>query len=897
MRLPLVIVSLAALATGILYPRPTAGSDLPSTVPSSLDTVGATRLLNRQPGFFVPNLGQWEHPAKFVHRSGPMTLLLKDRGWVIDLVERPVEPEAKPHASQHTTPGDGEVEQKIRGVALQMTFEGDGHVPEIVGEKKFTGHHNYLLGNDESRWRTGVPLYGSVRYENLYPGIDLRLREANGVPEYDLLLAPGADLVAVTVHVEGGQGLSIASDGSLVIETVLGPLTQSVPKTWQVGADGRKREVACHFTLLGADRFGFAAPGWGGDTTLTIDPGLIWSTFFGGNGYDSATALSVAASGVVTVAGWVLLSSNFPTTPGAYDTTYNGGGNLGYDAFVSRLDPSKTRTAQLVYSTFLGGNDHDIARALSVDASGVVTVAGDTRSTNFPTTSGAYGTTYNGGGRFGYEVFVSRLDPNKTGTAQLDYSTFLGGSMDDEWVHALCVAASGVVTVAGMAVSTDFPTTSGAYGTTHNGGSSDAFVSRLDPSKTGSAQLLYSTFLGGSGNDHAQALFVATSGVVTVAGWTASTDFPTTSGAYDTTHNGPGVSPSDAFVSRLIPSPVGSAGLIYSTFLGGIGGEDASGLSVDVSGVVTVAGNTSSANFPTTNGAYDTNHNGNWDGFVGRLDPSKTGTAQLVYSTFLGGSGQDFVRSLAVDSSGVVTVAGGTRSLNFPTTSGAYDTTFGCPPFGSGDDAFASRLDPSKTGTAQLVYSTFLGGTGSDAALGLFVDASGVVTLSGNTSSANFPTTNGAYDTTYNAVAPFYFGDAFVSRLSMGVALYGDVHAIPITTGGTQKLTVNAGKRHANRLYWIFGSMTGTNPGVNLLGVHIPLNPDPYTDVAIATVNTTVFTNFRGTLDSNGLATGSFNVPATLPLPAGFTFHHAYVVYDASGKFYMASNAVPLRLK
>ncbi len=131
----------------------------------------------------------------------------------------------------------------------------------------------------------------------------------------------------------------------------------------------------------------------------------------------------------------------------------------------------------------------------------------------------------------------------------------------------------------------------------------------------------------------------------------------------------------------------------------------------------------------------------------------------------------------------------------------------------------------------------------------------------------------------------------------MGVALYGDVHEISIRASGTQSLTVNAGTAHANRLYWIFGSVTGTSPGVNLLGVHIPLNPDPYTDIAIGAVNTTVWTNFKGTLDANGLATASFNVPANQPIPSGFTFHHAYVVYDASGKLYMASNAVPLRLK
>ena len=153
------------------------------------------------------------------------------------------------------------------------------------------------------------------------------------------------------------------------------------------------------------------------------------------------------------------------------------------------------------------------------------------------------------------------------------------------------------------------------------------------------------------------------------------------------------------------------------------------------------------------------------------------------------------------------------------------------------------------------------------------------------------PKPSSAYDPTSNGLV-----DVFISRLDMGVALYGDVHEILIKDGGTQRLTVNAGKTHANRLYWIFGSITGTTPGVNLLGVHIPLNPDLYTDVTIGFALPPIFVNFKGTLDANGLAAASFIVPSNLPLPSGFTFHHAYVVYGG-GRFYMASNAVPLRLK
>jgi hypothetical protein len=282
----LVLVVAAAL---IVLATPDGSTSATTVEPKVATKAQAHELIRRQPGFFVPNLGQWNRAVNFVHRSGAMTLFLEDRGWVLDLVERPVEPEVK----AHEMPDHRDVDQKIRGTAVRMTFEGDGHLPTIVGEQKLPGHHNYFLGNDENRWRTDVPLYTSVRYENLYPCIDLRLREANGVPEYDLLLEPGADLAAVTVRVEGAQDLSIARDGSLVIQTMPGPLTQSVPKTWETGRDGEKREVVCNFTLVGENRFGFAVTGWDGDTSLTIDPGLIWSTFLGGIGTDAATALCV----------------------------------------------------------------------------------------------------------------------------------------------------------------------------------------------------------------------------------------------------------------------------------------------------------------------------------------------------------------------------------------------------------------------------------------------------------------------------------------------------------------------------------------------------------------------------------------------------------------------------
>jgi hypothetical protein len=805
MRSPLVLVLVAALVTGTLYLRPATDEGVTASVAPPLGIQRATRLLNRQPGFFVPNLGQWDHPARFVHRSGPMTLLLEDRGWVVDLVERPAKKKTEPHAVYQAMPGDHDVEQTSRGVAVRMTFEGDGHlpIPKIAGEKKLPGHQNYFLGNDESCWRTDVPLYSAVHYDELYPGIDLRLREANGVPEYDLLLQPSADLSVVSVHVEGAKGLSIASDGSLVIETALGPLSQAVPRTWQVSSDGKKRDVVCNFTLLGADRFGFAAPGWDGGTSLTIDPGLVYSTLLGRSLSDEAHAISVDITGAVTVAGRTS-SPDFPMTTGAYFATHGGGG----DVFISRLDTGEIGSSQLAYSTFLGGRSEEYAMAISVDSSGVVTVSGKTNSVDFPVTKAAYDTTHNGRN----DVFVSYLDLGKRGRQQLTYSTFVGGSGNDE-VRSHVISATGRLTLVGATLSLNFPTTTGAYDTTYGGsGGTDGFVSRLDLAKSNSAQLVYSTFFGGNGNDYANAI------------------------------------------------------------------------SVD-NGVVTVAGGTTSADFPTTTGAYDTTHNGNYDSFVSRLDPGKTGTAQLVYSTFIGGSAVEYPCSLSV-ASGVVTTTGRTSSQDFPTTREAYDTTHN-----GSSDVFVSRLDPSKRGAEQLAYSTFLGGNASDYPCWLSVDTRGVVVVTGYTDSINFPATNGAYDTTHNGG-----DDAFISRLSMGVAFYADRYELSLKQAGTQNLWLDAGKSHANRSYAIFGSVTGTSPGITLSGIHIPLNVDLYTDITIGSALPPIYVGFKGTLDSKGEATASFNIPAGLPAYPKIKLYHAYLVFDGSG-IYMASNAVPITLK
>jgi hypothetical protein len=413
----------------------------------------------------------------------------------------------------------------------------------------------------------------------------------------------------------------------------------------------------------------------------------------------------------------------------------------------------------LTYSTYLGGAGNDQGFGIAIDSSGAAYVVGSTLSSNYPTTAGAYDTSYNGG----QDAFVTKL--NAAGSA-FAYSTYLGGitGVSSDSIAAVAVDAAGAGYVVGLTSSIDFPTTIGAYDTSANG-SLDAFATKLNAA--GSA-LVYSTFLGGAGDDTATAVALDASGAVYVTGSTSSSDFPTTAGAFDTTFNG-----LDGFVTKLDASGSNPA---YSTFVGGASGESISGIAVDASGAVYVTGYTISTDYPVTAGAFDTTFNGatsNYDAFATKLNAA--GSA-LVYSTFLGGAGDDTANAVALDASGAVYVTGSTSSSDFPTTAGAFDTSY------NGGDAFLVKINPTGTG---LVYSTFLGAGGANA---VAVDASGAAYATGSTLSASFPTTAGAFDTTFNG--GLNTADTFVTKVN--AAGSGLLYSTFLGVGSGNRIVVDA---------------------------------------------------------------------------------------------------------
>ncbi|WP_412675522.1 SBBP repeat-containing protein [Alkalihalobacillus alcalophilus] len=310
----------------------------------------------------------------------------------------------------------------------------------------------------------------------------------------------------------------------------------------------------------------------------------------------------------------------------------------------------------------------------------------------------------------------------------------------------MTVDQEGNAYVTGITASTDFPTTSGAFSESYNGGFSDAFISKLNPSGTG---LVYSTYLGGNDTDEGYEIALDEGGNAYVVGYTTSPDFPTTTGAFDPSYNGIG----DAFISKLNPN---GTGLVYSTYLGGSSFDEGQGIKVDEDGNAYVVGYTTSADFPTTAGAYDQSYNGNLDVFISKLNPSGT---DLVYSTYLGGTGDDWGIGIAIDQGGNAYVTGYTESANFPTTSGAYDQSFN-----GSIDVYITKLNPSGT---DLVYSTYLGGSDADLGRGIAIDQGGNAYVTGNTTSPNFPTTAGAFQNNLTAS-----NDVFVTIInSIGNAL------------------------------------------------------------------------------------------------------------------------------
>ena len=669
-----------------------------ATVGSAKTARERSTTLNRQPAIevaygnlplsFEPNQGQTNSQVEFLSRGRGYTLFLTATEAVLSL--------RKPTAAKtNETEDSGDT----TGVVLRMRLVGANPSPRVSGLKQLPGRSNYFLGNDPSKWRTNVPTYAKVQYEDVYPGVDLVYYGNQRQLEYDLIVAPGSDPEAIHLAFEGADKLQKGVQGHLALHTAAGQVRLQKPLVYQE-TNGIRQEIPAAYVLNGGRQVGFEVGTYDADKPLIIDPVLSYSTYLGGNGVDRGFAIAVDGAGNAYVTGGAN-STNFPTL-NPFQAVFPGGP---VDAFVTKLNAAGSA---LVYSTYLGGGGDDRGFDIAVDSSGNAYVTGQTDSGDFPRIVPIQ--VLNRGLS---DAFVTKL--NAAGN-DLVYSTYLGGSSSD-FGFGIAVDASGNAHVTGQTNSTDFPTVLPIQFA--NGALGDVFVAKLNAAGT---VLLYSTYLGGNGDDCGFRIAVDASGSAYVFGDTTSTNFPTAN-PVQSARNGA----VDAFVTKLNAA---ANAFVYSTYLGGNGTELGFAIAVDASGSAYLTGLTNSSDFPTVSPIQPAFGGGIADAFVTKLNAAG---AALVYSTYLGGSFTDAGFAIAVDASGNAYLTGLTDSSNFPTASPIQ------PANGGGDDAFVTKLNAP--GDA-LVYSTYLGGSSTDSGVAIAVDASGNAYLTGNTDSTDFPTAN-----------------------------------------------------------------------------------------------------------------------------------------------------------
>lgn len=828
----LLLAGLLAPTSGVMAAKPShIGLERSAAQKKAAKVQGYGRLPLR----FEANQGQADKRVKFVSHGSNYGLYLTGEGAMLALHK-------KISASQTKTD------------VVEMRFAGGNENAEAIGQDMLAGDSNYLLGDDPSQWHTGIPAYSRVRYNGVYPGVDIVYYGNQRKLEYDFVVAPHADASLIRLHFEGVSALRLDADGNLRIITEDGEIDFGRPVVYQMSAErsdgsARRRKVAGKFALLGDNSVAFALGDYDRSRALVIDPSLAYSTFLGGSDSDTMSAIAIDSSGAAYLTG-TTASSNYPVTPGVFQSTFSS-------CFVTKLNASGTA---VVYSSFLGGSGTthggETGSAIAVDSTGDAFIVGTANSTNFPTTTGAYQTTNRAAAASGSNAFVTKVNP--TGTA-LVYSTYLGGTTTDGGL-ALALDSSGNAYVAGFSYSTNFPTTTGAYQTTNNSAPDDGwnqYVTKLN--STGTA-LVYSTYIGGSGDYGSPAgiqIAIDSSGDAYLAGNSISSDFPTTTGAYQTTnHAGTGM----GNITLAKFNPTGTK-LLYSTYFGGssspYGDDTANGLAVDSSGNAYFSGSTWETNFPVTSSAFQKTSvatpNGLASAFVTKMNAAGS---SLVYSTYLGGSGSDRGFRLAVDSSGDAYVAGSAQSTDFPVTSNAYQTT-NAAAFNNGAVVFLTEFNPAGTG---LVYSTYMGSSTSfgDTAHGIALGSNGAVYLTGIATSSTFPTTSGAYNTSYNSQN---FSMGFVAEFNLGSA------PATLPTGTTLTSSANPAITGSNQT---FAAAVVPVTGTAIPAGNVIFNID---EANVATV----------ALNSKGWASYTTTTPLALGPHAILATYQGNATYSSSG--------------
>jgi hypothetical protein len=770
------------------------GVDSPALSPGS--RVPAMQAYTALPMSFEANNGQTDQHVKFLAHAPGYTLLLTDQEAVLSLPTGSPTP-ASPH-QRAETPLSGH--RQTSGATkparvVRLKFVGAATPSAIAGRDQLPSKTNYFIGNDPKQWHTNVPNYSAVEYRGIYSGVDAVFHGDNRRLEFDFNIAPGADPHAIALEVDGARRIRLNRAGDVLLGM---DGTQDVmmgkPHIYQQSSAGR-REIAGHYVLSARNRIAFALDPYDHAQPLVIDPTITYSTYLGG-GISQETyinAIAVDGSGYAYVTGTFSADTvPFPTTPGSY----NPGPAPAYGtfSFISKL---KTDGSGLVYSTYFGGvntygEGGDQIFAIAVDSTGAAYFGGTSESEdNTPTTPGAFMPIRPSL----YPVaFVAKLSADGS---TLVYSTYLDGSpnSDGDTVGGIAVDSLGSAYVTGVTTATNFPTKTGAFQTVYKASPylGTAFVTKL--SADGSS-LVYSTFLGGSTGENAVsqiggtaaegAIAVDTSGFAYVTGFTESTDFPTTTGAYSTTCGSPC---QDVFATKVNAT---GTGLVYSTFLGGGGAGDkysvGRSIAVDSAGSAFVGGTTNTPTFPVTSGALQTSAG------VGFITKLKADGSSQVYSSYFGG----YVMSVAVGSDDSAVLFGYSNTgYTFESTPDAF-TIPGCASTAGCWYGFISKL--TADGSA-LIFSSPIGGDAECCTIAGALDPAGDAYITGSTSSQDLYTTPGSFEpslpSNYTGFTPFVAKVAFSSSTPLTLApttlpsgTAGVAYSQAITaTGGTGAVT------------------------------------------------------------------------------------------------------------
>ena len=681
------------------------------------------------PLYFEPNLGQAPASIRFLARGSDSSLALFPDGAILALHSRGLNSDG--HGSRHTSSPRGTASSTF----LRMRLLDANRSVSLAGDQALPGRSNYFIGSDPHQWRTNIPQFGRVHYRRVYPGIDLVYYGNGRQIEHDFLVSPSASPRSIHLRFDDGIGspahgsaLRITPSGDLSIPTVGGELRLLKPVAYQ-DVDGKRRSVSSSFVLQGHSSVGFKVASYDHGAPLVIDPVLAvisYSTFIGGSFTDGATGIAIDPATQSIYLTGTTNSDNFPGVGvGSLQQALPGISN----AFVMNLDPTGTK---ILFATFLGGSLTDTATAIGLDGTGSVYITGSTTSSDFPVTNTAFQTKLAGI----QNAFVTKLTPSG---AALAYSTYLGGEATDEANAIVVDETNEEAYVAGGTTSTAFPLQTPYQNA--SGGAQDGFLTRLNKAGTG---LLASTYFGGSGNDQVNGIALDKTRNVIIVGSTTSSNLPVTSNAPQVTPAGSG----DAFVARFSNA---ATALGYCTYLGGTNADSATAVATDPASNIYVVGSTQSLNFPTSNGAVQTSSGEGFYGFYNNaflVEIGKSGA--FVYGTYLGGSMDNDANAVALDGTGNVYIVGETNSPDFPITN-ALTLNGNSLLFDNGGqndtyNAFVAKISP--VANVPPFYVSWFGGSVSDNATGIALNAAGTAWITGETSSPDFPISTGALQPT-----------------------------------------------------------------------------------------------------------------------------------------------------